>query len=169
MTRIELTELTEKVIGAAFEVANTLGPGFLEKVYERALVRELALRGVRAEQQVGLKVMYKGEPVGEYLADILVEGEVMVEMKCVEQLRNEHMAQCLNYLKASGRRICLLLNFQRARVECKRVIYGSDENDWPQMDADGQTSYPCHFDRVCDIRVEPKPLCVLPSSLRNGC
>ena len=123
-TIAELTEVTAKVIGAAYEVANTLGPGFLEKVYERALVKELALRGVRAEQQVGLKVMYKGEPVGEYLADILVEGEVMVEMKCVDQLRNEHMAQCLNYLKASGRRICLLLNFQRATVECKRVLFG---------------------------------------------
>jgi GxxExxY protein len=89
----ELSEVTAKVIGAAYEVANTLGPGFLEKVYERALVQELALRGVRAEQQVGLKVMYKGEPVGEYFEDILVEGEVMVEMKCVDQLRNEHIAQ----------------------------------------------------------------------------
>ena len=123
----ELGALTEKVIGAAFEVMNTLGPGFLERVYERSLVKELALRGVKAEQQVGLTVMYKGDAVGEYVTDILVEGQVMVELKCVEQLRNEHMAQCLNYLKASGGRICLLLNFHRARVECKRVVYGWDE------------------------------------------
>jgi GxxExxY protein len=120
----ELSELTEKVIGAVFEVSNTLGAGFLEKVYERALVRELALRGVKAEAQVGLTVKYKGDDVGQYVADLLVEDVLVVELKCVAQLSNEHGAQCLNYLRASGRRLCLLVNFQKSKAEYKRIVYG---------------------------------------------
>jgi GxxExxY protein len=116
------TDLTGRVIGAAFEVSNTLGIGFLEKVYERALLRELALRGIRAEGQVALSVSYKGENVGLYVVDVMVEGELMVELKCVERLGDEHVAQCLNYLKAAGHSLCLLLNFQRPQVEYKRVI-----------------------------------------------
>ena len=88
--------LTEAVIGAAFEVSNTLGTGFLEKVYERALVRELGEQGIRVQSQVPFSVFYKGHCVGEYFADILVEGELVVELKCVERLTGEHTAQCLN-------------------------------------------------------------------------
>ena len=117
--------LTEAVIGAAFEVSNTLGTGFFEKVYERALMRELKEQGVRVDSQVPFSVIYKGHCVGcvgEYFADILVEGELVVELKCVERLTGEHTAQCLNYLKASGKQLCLLLNFQRSRLEVKRVV-----------------------------------------------
>ena len=114
--------LTEAVIGAAFEVSNTLGTGFFEKFYERALVRELKEQGVRVDSQVPFSVIYKGHCVGEYFADILVEGELVVELKCVERLTGEHTAQCLNYLKASGKQLCLLLNFQRSRLEVKRVV-----------------------------------------------
>jgi GxxExxY protein len=117
-----MNRLTEKVIGAVFEVSNTLGAGFLEKVYERALVTELGLRGVRAAAQVPLQVSYKGHEVGEYFADIVVEDELIVELKCAESLANEHTAQCLNYLKASGRYICLLVNFQKPKAEWKRII-----------------------------------------------
>jgi len=124
MNTDEMNLLTEKVIGAVFEVSNTLGVGFLEKVYERALVRELTLRGVRAEAQVGLRVRYKGEEVGEYVADVLVEDVLVVELKCVQNIGNEHAAQCMNYLRASGRRLCLLVNFQRPKVEYKRILYG---------------------------------------------
>jgi GxxExxY protein len=119
--KTEANALMERVIGAVFEVANTLGVGFLEKVYERALVRELALRGLNAAAQVGLKVRYKGDDVGDYYADILVEDVLMVELKCVERLCPEHTAQCLNYLKASDMGLCLLVNFQRPQVEYKRV------------------------------------------------
>jgi GxxExxY protein len=119
-----IEELTEGVLGAVFEVANNLGCGFLEKVYERALVRELGARGVRAAAQVPLEVKYKGYPVGEYFADIVVEEVVVVELKCVERLGNEHAAQCLNYLRASGMRVCLLVNFQRPKVEWKRILLG---------------------------------------------
>jgi GxxExxY protein len=114
--------LSERVIGAVFEVANTLGAGFLEKVYERALVKELRLRGMRVEAQVSLDVMYKGESVGAYFADMVVEDVLVVELKCAERLGPDHMAQCLNYLRASGRNVCLLVNFQNPRVEWKRIL-----------------------------------------------
>lgn len=115
-------ELSEKVIGAVFAVANTLGTGFLEKVYERALVKELELRGVRAQSQVPVEVSYEGENVGNYFADITVEDELIVELKCAERLCGEHMAQCLNYLRTSGRNVCLLVNFQSQKVEWKRIV-----------------------------------------------
>jgi GxxExxY protein len=114
--------LTERVMGAVFEVSNRLGVGFLEKVYERALVWELGLCGIRAVAQTPLEVRYKGQSVGEYFADVLVEDRLVVELKCVERLANEHVAQCLNYLRASKLGVCLLVNFQRPRVEWKRIL-----------------------------------------------
>jgi GxxExxY protein len=117
----DINTLTEKVLGAAFEVANTLGAGFLEKVYERALLRELKLQGIKAVPQASFSVIYKGQRVGDYLADILVEDVLVVELKCAEHLTDEHMAQCLNYLRASNRHLCLLINFQKSKVEWKRV------------------------------------------------
>ena len=118
-----LNELTEKVIGAIIEVSNTPGAGFLEKVYERALLRELGIRGIRAISQVPFPVVYKGQIVGEYAADLLVEDALVVELKCVDRLANEHMEQCLNYLRVSSRKLCLLVNFQKPKAEWKRVIY----------------------------------------------
>jgi GxxExxY protein len=115
--------LTEQVLAAVFEVSNTLGAGFLEKVYERALVRELGLRGIGAIAQSSLAVKYKGHYIGEYFADILVEDVLVVELKCADRLTNEHTAQCLNYLRASGRTVCLLVNFQRPKVEWRRIVY----------------------------------------------
>ena len=116
--------LTERVLGAVFEVSNTLGAGFLEKVYERAVLTELRLGGIRATTQASFAVTYKGCHVGEYFADILVEDVLVVELKCVERLANEHTAQCLNYLRASGRTLCLLVNFQKPKVEWKRIVCG---------------------------------------------
>ena len=118
------SDVTEAVIGSAFEVANVLGAGFLEKVYERALLRELAFRGVSAKAQVSFPVCYKGQYVGEYVADLVVEEKVIVELKCVERFANEHLAQCINYLKASRLRVALLINFQKPNVEWKRVLLG---------------------------------------------
>ncbi len=114
--------LTEKVLGAVFEVSNALGAGFLEKVYERALMMELSLRGIKAVAQPSFGVTYKGRSVGEYFADILVEDELVIELKFVERFANEHIAQCLNYLRASGKRLCLLVNFQKPKVEWKRIV-----------------------------------------------
>jgi GxxExxY protein len=114
--------LTEKALGAIFEVANTLGAGFLEKVYQRALTRELLIRGMQATPEASFPVLYKGQGVGEYFADILVEGQLVIELKCADHLTNEHMAQCINYLRASGMPLCLLVNFQKPTVEWKRVL-----------------------------------------------
>ncbi len=114
-----LDSLTERV--------HTLGAGFLEKVYERALLRELALRGISATAQASFAVVYKDQSVGEYFADILVEDVLVIELKCVERLANEHTAQCLNYLRASSKTVCLLVNFQKPKVEWKRVVLGYRE------------------------------------------
>ncbi len=121
--RASLEALVETVIGAAYEVSNVLGAGFLEKVYERALMEELRLRGLRATAQAPFPVAYKGKHVGTYSADLVVEGRLLVEAKCVEQFSNEHLAQCINYLKASDLHLALLINFRRSRVEWKRVVH----------------------------------------------
>ena len=116
--------LSETVLSAVFEVSNKLGAGFLEKVYQRALLRELSLRGIRATAEASFAVLYKGYSVGEYFADLLVEDVLVVELKCAERLANEHTAQCLNYLRASGRTVCLLVNFQKPKVEWRRIVLG---------------------------------------------
>jgi GxxExxY protein len=115
-------ELTQKVIGAFFEVSRILGSGFLEKVYERALVAELRLVGLSVSTQSRFEVGYKGQSVGDYVPDILVEDCLIVELKCVDSLRPEHAAQCMNYLRVSERPVCLLVNFQKARVEWRRIV-----------------------------------------------
>jgi GxxExxY protein len=106
------SDLTEAVIGAAFEVANMIGAGFLEKVYERALIYELALRGVSAKAQVSFPISYKGKYLGEYVADLVVGEKVIVELKRVDRFANEHLAQCINYLKASRLCVALLINLK---------------------------------------------------------
>jgi GxxExxY protein len=119
-----MDKIIETVVGCAYEVANVLGCGFLEKVYERALLGELAGHGLSVRSSVVFPVLYKGRPVGDYIADLVVENQLVVELKCVEQFSSEHMAQCINYLKASGLRIALLINFQHPKVKWKRIIHG---------------------------------------------
>ena len=114
--------LTQEIIGAAFEVHNVLGPGFLEKVYRNALTNELKLRGHRADVEVQIPVYYKDNIVGEYYADVLVEGRVILELKALSTLNSQHEAQLLNYLKATNHKIGLLLNFGTKRVQIKRKI-----------------------------------------------
>jgi GxxExxY protein len=121
---VRLNELSEKIIGAAFEVSNVLGAGFLEKVYENALNVELKLRGLKTLPQAPLKVHYKKELVGDYIADILVENEIIVELKTVKEFDDIHLAQCLNYLRITGLKLCLLINFSKPRVEIKRIVNG---------------------------------------------
>lgn len=117
-----IDQLFADAVGAAYEVANTLGCGFLEKVYERALMRELTLRGRRVKPQASYTVMYKDASIGKYFADLIVEGKLVVELKCAEQLSKEHMAQCINYLRASGLCIALLVNFQRPKLQWKHIV-----------------------------------------------
>ena len=117
-----LNKLSEKIIGSAFEVSNVLGAGFLEKVYENALKVELGMNGLDVRQQAPLDVRYKDELVGEYFADILVEESLIVELKAVKSLNDIHFAQCLNYLKGTGLKLCLLINFGKSRIEIKRIV-----------------------------------------------
>jgi GxxExxY protein len=117
-----LNEITEKVIGCAYDVANGLGCGFLEKVYENALRIELQHAGLSVSQQHPIPVLWRGEVVGDYYADLLVEGSVIVELKVVKNFDEVHMAQCLNYLKATGIKVCLLINFAKPQVEIKRIV-----------------------------------------------
>jgi GxxExxY protein len=114
--------LSERVIGCAFKVLNTLGSGFLEKVYENALLHECRKAGIEARSQVPIQVMYDGTLVGEYTADLLVEGVLLVELKAVRAFEPIHLAQCINYLKATGNKTCLLLNFGKPTLEIKRIV-----------------------------------------------
>ena len=116
-------ELTREIIGAAFEVYRELGSGFLEKVYEAALVQELEGRSLRAVPQAEINVQYKGRTVGFFYADILVDDKVLCEIKAGESLLPAHEAQLSNYLKATGSKVGLLLNFGPRRVEVKRMVY----------------------------------------------
>jgi len=120
--RAHLNEIVEKTVGAVYEVGRILGAGFLEKVYERALTLELRRRGLRVETQVPVNVRYKGESVGDYFADVVVEGCVIVELKCVKEFGNEHIAQCLNYLRATNLHLALLVNFQNPKIEWRRLV-----------------------------------------------
>lgn len=117
---MNLNELTYEINGAIFEVNKLLGAGFLEKVYENALTVELRSRGLKAESQYPISVMYKGVNVGEYFADIIVEDKVIIELKAVETLQKVHEAQILYYLKAIGMKIGLLVNFTfpKAVIKC---------------------------------------------------
>lgn len=119
---MDLNELTYKINGAIFEVNSVLGYGFLEKVYENALMFELAEIGLKADKQVPISVKYKGNTVGEYYADIIVEDKVIVELKAIDSLQKIHEAQILNYLKATGFKLGLLVNFKHPKAEIKRFI-----------------------------------------------
>jgi GxxExxY protein len=119
---MELNDLTYKVNGAIFEVNRVLGSGFLEKVYENALIKELQINGLVAESQVPITVEYKGDTVGEYFADIVVEDRLIIELKAVATLQKIHEAQLLNYLKAGNFKIGMLVNFTYPKAEIKRFI-----------------------------------------------
>ena len=120
--RCLINAVTEKVIGAAFEVSNALGSGYLEKVYENALTHELRKRGHQVQQQMCINVHYDNIVVGQYVADLVVDNEVLVEIKAIKCFEDIHLAQCLNYLKATGKPVCLLLNFAKPKVEVKRIV-----------------------------------------------
>lgn len=117
---IPINPVTEKAIGCAFAVGKVLGPGFLEKVDENALVHEIRKTELRVEQQKRIIVWYDGVIVGDYVADIVVEGSALVEVKAERAIIDEHIAQAFNYLAATKLPVCLLLNFTK-RVEIKRL------------------------------------------------
>ena len=120
--RLKLDRITESIIGCVYKVSNTLGSGFLEKVYENALALELRKNGLKVKQQHGIQVRYDGVVVGEFAADILVEDKVIIELKTTKALDDIHMAQCLNYLKATDLSVCLLINFGKPKAEIRRIV-----------------------------------------------
>ena len=114
--------LTEVIIGCALKVHNTLGPGYLEKVYENALLLELRKAGLFVEQQKYIPVLYDGVVVGDFVADLIVEHKVLLELKVCTGFSNEIIAICLNYLKSTKSPVCLLINFAKPRLEWKRLV-----------------------------------------------
>jgi len=116
-------ELSYKIMAAVFEVHKVLGPGFLEKVYENALVKEFETRKIAVETQKEINISYKGNPVGNYYSDMLVECKVIIELKAVPAILPIHEAQLLNYLKATGIKLGILVNMGGKKVEFKRMVY----------------------------------------------
>jgi GxxExxY protein len=128
MDKLKHSEITGQIIKSFFSVYNTLGHGFLEKVYENALVMELRGAGLMVEQQRPINVLYKGSVVGDYFADLLVSDVVIVELKTADKIVSSHEAQLLNYLRATEIEVGLLLNFGR-RPEYKRKLYTKEKKD----------------------------------------
>ena len=122
--RHRLNLVSEKIIGCSFTVSNTLGAGFLEKVYQNALVIELLNAELKVEKEKAITIHYKGTVVGEYFADILVNQEIIIETKAVQTLNEIHQAQLLNYLKATQLPLGLLINFGTPKVQIKRMLNG---------------------------------------------
>ena len=118
-----LKPVTEQIIGAAFEVHNVLGFGFLEKVYQRAMQVELQSRGLKVELEPKIQVQFKGVIVGDYAADLLVQEKIIVELKTDVAYQSIHEAQLLNELRGTGIHLCYLINFGRERVEYKRLVF----------------------------------------------
>jgi GxxExxY protein len=118
----EIEKITEGILGAAFEVSRVLGHGFLEVVYRKAVVHELDLRGFSVAEEQPFEVSYKGTKLGLYYCDLLVNQAVIVELKAIEQLTPSHVGQVLNYLRASGLKVGLLLNFGKPKLEYRRVL-----------------------------------------------
>jgi GxxExxY protein len=120
---MDINDITYKINGAIFQVNRELGHGFLEKVYENALMIELIAAGLKAEKQVPIKVKYKGQEVGDYFADIVVEDQIILELKAAESIQKVHEAQLLNYLKATEMKIGMLVNFTHPKAQIKRFIF----------------------------------------------
>ena len=118
-----LQPVTQQIIGAAFEVHNILGFGFLEKVYQRAMQVELQSRGVKVELEPKIQIQFKGVVVGDYAADLLVEGKIIVESKTDATYQSLHEAQLLNELRGTGMKLGYLINFGREKVEYKRMVF----------------------------------------------
>ena len=122
-TSLKHKDLTAKIIESAYKVHNTLGFGFLESVYQNALLIELEKAGLKAHKEAPIKVFYNEKIVGDYVADIIVEDKVILELKSVKELHPAHEAQLTNYLKATGVEVGLLINFGGERVDVKRKVF----------------------------------------------
>ncbi len=121
--------VSREVISCAFEVSNQLGAGFLESVYENALCVELQNHGIAFERQKHIEVLYKGHQIGRYVADLIVESSLLVELKALSGFSRQHEAQVMNYLRATGIRVALLLNFGTPKVGVRRIVWQYEETE----------------------------------------
>lgn len=128
MAEILYKALSFAIIGAAMEVHKILGPGFLESVYQAALEKELTLRGIPFQHQVELPVYYKGDLIGVYKADLVIDGKIIVEIKGISKLNASHQAQALHYLAATGLELAILINFGMSSLEYHRVVKSENKN-----------------------------------------
>jgi len=123
-TNIIYRDLSYQIMGAIFEVHKELGPGFLESIYEKALIEELPSRGMKVQTQKFIDLIYKNKKIGTHRLDSVIEDKVVVELKAVESFSIHHKAQLTSYLKASGYKLGILVNFSKAKVEYRRVVMG---------------------------------------------
>jgi GxxExxY protein len=122
MAEILFKQLSYAIIGAAMEVHSTLGSGFLEAIYQTALEKELTLRGIPFEHKVKLPASYKGEIIGQYEADLVVDGKIILELKSVSRINSAHEAQALHYLAATGLQLAIIINFGTSSLQQRRVV-----------------------------------------------
>jgi GxxExxY protein len=122
MTEILYKELSYAIVGAAMEVHRILGPGYLEAVYQAALGHEMLLCSLPFEEQLQLPVHYKGELVGDYIADFVIDGKIILELKAVTEIHAAHRAQTINYLASTGFQLAILLNFGSSRLQQERLV-----------------------------------------------
>jgi len=141
--KLKYGEITKVIIGCAFDVINELGAGFLESVYERALLIALREKGLSAKSQYPIKVMFRGECVGDFFADMLIDNKIIIELKAVKTIIPEHQAQIINYLNATGIEVGLLINFGKPKLEYKRFTRKQNTNI-------KQTSNPVHPVNQCE-------------------
>ena len=123
------SELTRSILGCCFEVMKKLGPGFLERVYKNALLMAMRQKGLQVQVERSYNVVFRGKIIGRYIADLVVNDTVIVELKCCEKLIGEHQAQLFNYLKVSGLSVGLLVNFRRRKLDWKRLQSNEDNAD----------------------------------------
>jgi len=121
-SKIIYPELSYKIMSAIFEVHKTLGPGFMESIYEKALIKELHNQGLKVESQKVIPIIYKGSRIGTHRLDLVVENKVVIELKTVENFASYHKRQLISYLKAGGYKLGILVNFSKARVQYRRVV-----------------------------------------------
>ena len=143
MNEMEYKDLTEKIIGCAYTVYNTMGFGFLESVYEKCMLIEFRKQGIKVEPQHRIEVFYEGESVGEFVADLLVEDTVIVELKSVRNIAQAHEVQLVNYLVATRKDVGLILNFGEREVEVKRKVKSLQGDQRDHLNARVRNGMPC--------------------------
>ena len=121
--KMKFDKLSNKIIGSAIEVHNYLGPGFTERIYQKALMEELMLKKIEFESEKNVTIYYKGKNIGDYRIDLVIDNKIILELKAVEDIAKIHKAQLKSYLKATGKNIGLIINFSKVSLDVKRIVH----------------------------------------------